>query len=178
MAEFGYHTIGGISAPDFNDDVVYAGVRAAATATGIVTSIFLYCDCATAGQDMKFGIYTDSGNSPNTKIGTETEFVNVGTWSAEWHEFGGLNYSVSNGVYYWLAVSLVNDMTIYYASVGETEYYYQGASGYGNSWPSPFITTDDPSITLSMYAIITVAGGVAPTGTLFGPFGGPLRGVL
>lgn len=110
--------------------------------TGTVTKIAIWSSCTEASRDIKLGLYTDDAGVPDSLVGTETEFANVGTWSLEWHEFAGLSYSVNSANSYWICATaddnFVSQLTLYYDTPGGTNRYYDNNTNYATAWPSTY----------------------------------------
>jgi hypothetical protein len=92
--------------------------------------------CGTATEDIQVGIYQDSGsNTPQTLIGTEKQFDNIGVFSAQWKEFdvSGQGMNVTSGTNYWIGIN---------GSAGNTTLYMETAGA-------------DARHKISMYAVVT-----------------------
>ena len=146
----GYESIGeNPGTPDSGD--VRASPLDNAGHTGTITSIYIYSSNTDAAQDIKLGIYTDS-SGPNTLVGSQ-EFTNVGTWSAEWHQFTGLSIPVTATNSYWLAwsVSIDSVTTMYNDDVTGTRYIDFNTYP---TWNDPFTSDGTTTATYSIYAVI------------------------
>ena len=94
------------------------------------------------GEQVRFGIYTDSGGEPGTKI-VETSLDSLTTSTAHWHTINITPTDLTAGTY-WLAIGFSDQsMYYYYSSGGKTRHKYSdtptlpsnwGESGYYPNW--------------------------------------------
>jgi len=156
----GYNTIG-ISSGNISASHIIVSARSAPSVSGTVESIELYSSNVNASLDMKVGIYEDNGGVPGALIGTSSEFTDTGTWSVGWKLFGGLNFSVTGGIYYWLVAQASANFVQYYNTIAGTNRHWNEVTAYGNPWPDPFSSSTSSGAKYSIRATVTAAGGSA-----------------
>lgn len=134
----GQTSVAGASSTVTSNVFARASASFTASTNGTISLISLYTSNTSATQDLEIALYTDTGAAaPNTIIGTETIFTDIGVLSLGWHNYI-VSYSVTAATKYWIAV--------HYSELTSTTEYYIAASGDGNArdtvaystWNSPF----------------------------------------
>ncbi len=101
------------------------------------------------GEAVRFGIYSDSGGEPGTKI-VETELDKLTVSTAHWHTIDITPTDLSAGTY-WLAISFSNtSMYYYYTSGGQTRHKYSDTPALPSSWG---VSDFYPTWTFSIYGL-------------------------
>jgi len=146
-----------------------------------VTEIGWWLADATEAADFEVGIYTDAGNSePEILLAGSSGPVAKGTAGGVWKVVTGLNITISPETAYWIGLQLDNTATQTNTDreySGGADAYLDGQTALPADWGTSTGTGNDLR---AYYAVWDTGGGgaVAPTGTFFGPFGGPFRGVI
>ena len=152
-AWFGYETIGSVDTVHDNVFIRCSAMDTPAN-SGTVSIISIYSSSAGSGSlDVKVGLYDDNSGTPGNKIGTETEFVDEGEWSLEWHEFS-VSYSVTGSTSYWICLDTSSDnMTVYYdADAGANS---RHLTSYPDAWPATWSESGGSASELSYKAYYT-----------------------
>lgn len=137
-------TTEGASSATLYTDYLYCLAKFTASQTGNITSMVMFSANTSATLDVKVGIYTDSGGSPAAPVsGSPTEFVNPGTWTIAWKEFGGLTIPVTSGNVYWIAICVSENSVFTYRYEALTSAMQYISLAYGNAWPNPYGTHTD-----------------------------------
>ena len=156
----GYETIGANNAT-LSSGYIAASALDAPTINGVIDKVWIYSNNMQATEDLKVGVYSNNAGVPGSKIGSEVEFLNVGTWAAGWKEFSGLNIPVEAGKSYWLCVQFNEggQCNIYYDTPSGTNRYWDQTQTYGSSWPSNFTNSSSSSAKYSMKAKVNISEG-------------------
>lgn len=112
--------------------------------SGTVSKISIYGSFTGTTNDLKLGLYTDSGGEPSSLVGTETTFNNIGELSLGWHEFD-VSYSVVGSTGYWICYinSESGRFRQYYSVPGGTQGYFSSATTFKDAWPASWDTVND-----------------------------------
>lgn len=121
--------------------------------TGTLDKISILSGNSVAGQDIKVGIYQDNAGVPGTKIGTETEFPDTGTWSAGWKEFA-VSYAVTASTNYWLCFETSGNLTIYYVG-GAAGSRHWDTNTYGDAWSASYSSASNSNSRYGLKANVT-----------------------
>jgi len=121
-----------------------------------ITEMGWYCSTAVAENDFDIGVYThDSGNDkPDARLHVDAD--NAKGTTEGWKKVTGLNWAVTGGTVYWLAIQL--DATVvtyidYTASQGiDEEYVGAGVANLPDPWGT---STGSFDRTLAIYALYT-----------------------
>jgi hypothetical protein len=131
---FGYTTVG----TGFTVDNAYIQyiAKAAPTCTGTatVTKIAPYSVNSGDTTACKVTLYTDS-SGPSSRVAAETEFTSLSSWTAGYHEFTPVSYSVTCGSTYWIAIQCNSNFDLYYTSGDDNSHCYESHT-YANSFPA------------------------------------------
>jgi len=147
---------------------------------GTINTYYCQLESVAENTDVKIGVYNceQVAYDPDGQALVEQALI-VDVEVGENSVAGGSTNLVANTYYNVAWIPESSDTDVYYDSDGNCGYYRTGqvyAEQLDNPWG------EGPTIHnrhLSMWVDYGGGGGgVAPTGTLFGPFGGPFRGVL
>ena len=134
-------TIGNTSVGGTPNSLVNTDIKCSALSTpgtsGTVISISIYSSNDTTSNDVKIGVYDNTGGGVGNLIGSEVEFLNIGTYSEQWKEFSGLSVSVTAGTYYWLCVQQSGSGLTGYQGTSAANSRYNVAHSYNTAWPNP-----------------------------------------
>ena len=113
-----------------------------------VTKILLYLSGGASGYYARTAIYSDSSGAPGSLLGesAEQEVASDG-----WHEFSGIDVSVSQNTYYWLAFQISTSNLAYHYDTGAANQHAYIAYTYG-SFPSTFGSPSYAAEAQSIYA--------------------------
>lgn len=135
---------------------------------GTVTSIDVHSYNATATGDVKVGMYNDNAGTPSTKVGNETNNLDVGIWGGSgvgshvWKSFSH-SQAVTSGTNYWLAMVSSSIAEVSYDSGSGTQRCQDNTTTYPTaSWPSPFNISTTSSALYSYRATYTPSAGGTP----------------
>jgi hypothetical protein len=141
-----------------------------ASATGNLTKISVYGTNTSATQDFEFGLYHDidgdnaAGNLEKVP-GSPAQFLDVGTWTAKWKDFG-VNMPVTAGEKYWIFVAVsesgVTGITAGGVGAGYPWDRWNGNTGsIGEAWASVIAFTSNRDAW-----VYNVKGTISETGLL------------
>ena len=137
--QFGLKTEGGSSQDSYTSRI--RCTQATLNQDATITDLVAYVQ-GPIGEQVRFGIYTDSGGEPGTKI-VETSLDSLTTSTAHWHTINITPTDLTAGTY-WLAIGFSDQWMYYhYSNGGKTRHKYSttptlpstwGASGYYPNW--------------------------------------------
>lgn len=105
-------------------DAWAGAVKHTAPANGTVTEVGWWCEEATEAADFDVGLYSDAGaGEPELRLNVAT--AAKGTTGGVWKSITGLNWAITSGTVYWIAVQL--DDTATQTGTYQTN---SGSSGY------------------------------------------------
>jgi hypothetical protein len=166
---FGLCTVqpsGDPAASPLQQDNLANAVRVTATEDGTITEVGWYCSVGTGQASFAVALYDDNSNKPGNLLQVSDTGTKDGGADA-WYRVSGLNWPISNGVTYWIAIQMDDASGTVYSD-GNTD----GAERYSvdnsaTTYPNdPWVESSAYGRSMAIYGLYTTAGPVTNTGFL------------
>jgi hypothetical protein len=153
---FGYESVGGSNTIGYTGYLI-AVSKDTASVTGTVTTAYIYSTNSSSGMDMKYSVWESSAGNPAGLVATETEFLNMGTWSATWKSMTGLTIPIASATVYWQGWCVGQNIDDYWYDTSASATRADTLS-YGTAWPDPFEEEFPDNVAISIYSFMPTAG--------------------